>query len=645
MSYLVELGLLSHREQSTAFLQAFNALLSAKIELRLQIQFPDCFAHSLAAIYEAAQWTLRAPVHFAIVTSPVRSPANSIATRPLEPTEDALPSISTIPTSLPRVLAFSPSPVLENRSIPTLAPQDSVPTRIDAIEEEIQSLRASDIVSTYLTAISTETAQISTRVTQTATTTTVDYERVFKQYYFDNCDCDYYCDNFDCDFGFICDLKRIHSHFDFCEPHFDLFRPISAFALHFTRHAREPDEYNCDRANFDFAACTAAPRPDIAFKTRSSALVDPLRPPPVAFSSPTAHFRQEAFEVEDSSTVSQKRVKFHCSLLISLHFVFFPFLMRVIFVSSHLDSIRITFYITYLALLLFDFHSFRFQSRFPAISPLALLHRFHLAPLSLANVSYLAHFAAGRTQAAYGRLRLYFTTSARSSALAQSRARHIAPTSRSITKTHCFAKNHLSSSYFDDSDTFWSFWKWIWTVTAFFDVFRRFPVYSFRFPSLPSLLQLSYRFRVLHVVQTSYFAFRRVSATLRHPCAQFYLTSALLRVSLSFHRKTLRFINEQLLESICIDCTVLLAYLFPSPFSFDFRYFLQIPGAPLFFRHKPRSIDYTRRLGPTRTTLASFQRDPATIRPSARSPPVSRRFPSFRVHIAQEQLESSKNAF
>jgi hypothetical protein len=63
-TFLLDLGLLSLREQSAMYLQLFSTVLRSQIELRLQIQYPDHSAlplHPINAIFEAAQWVSRYP--------------------------------------------------------------------------------------------------------------------------------------------------------------------------------------------------------------------------------------------------------------------------------------------------------------------------------------------------------------------------------------------------------------------------------------------------------------------------------------------------------------------------------------------------------------------------------------------------------
>ena len=72
---------------------------------------------------------------------------------------------------------------------------------------------------------------------------------------------------------------------------------------------------------------------------------------------------------------------------------------------------------------------------------------------------------------------------------------------------------------------------------------------SFRFESVLEAI-----LRVLQHLQASSVAFRRVSATLRHPCTQFNLDPALFRVSCSFRGKTLRSIGEHRFDSNSVDC-------------------------------------------------------------------------------------------
>ena len=170
-SYLIDLGLLSTREQSIMFIQAFDTSLAAKIDLRLQIQSPARFIYPLAAIFEAAQWILRAPAHFAIPTSPVRSPANSIATRPLQLATDSSAPISANSTSSLCVSTKSSlSSVPETRPSSIPAPITTAQTRVDTAGVELRSLPAQLTVSSNFAAISPETTSL--HVNKKATTST-----------------------------------------------------------------------------------------------------------------------------------------------------------------------------------------------------------------------------------------------------------------------------------------------------------------------------------------------------------------------------------------------------------------------------------------------------------------------------------------
>ena len=70
-------------QQSQQYLRAFDAIRQSQIDLHLQIKYPHhlpSLPHSIDAIFEAAQWILRAPViQTTILTLPTPTPAIPIA--------------------------------------------------------------------------------------------------------------------------------------------------------------------------------------------------------------------------------------------------------------------------------------------------------------------------------------------------------------------------------------------------------------------------------------------------------------------------------------------------------------------------------------------------------------------------------------
>ena len=78
-THLLNLGIISKREQSQMYLQVFDLFLRSKIELRLQIQFPEhpaAHPHPIDAILEAAQWILRDPSSTHLCPALTPSPPN-----------------------------------------------------------------------------------------------------------------------------------------------------------------------------------------------------------------------------------------------------------------------------------------------------------------------------------------------------------------------------------------------------------------------------------------------------------------------------------------------------------------------------------------------------------------------------------------
>ena len=81
-SHLLEFGLLSPREQSHLYLQAFDTFLQPRIDLRLQIKYPDHHPsrpYSIDTLFDAARWILRDPSAFP--TPPILSPLVSSTTQ------------------------------------------------------------------------------------------------------------------------------------------------------------------------------------------------------------------------------------------------------------------------------------------------------------------------------------------------------------------------------------------------------------------------------------------------------------------------------------------------------------------------------------------------------------------------------------
>jgi len=85
--YLLNLDLLSLREQSQLYLQAFDAMCQSQIDFRLQIKYPHrspSLPHTIDAIFEAAQWILRIPTTQSSSAMPLmHSPVISITERTL----------------------------------------------------------------------------------------------------------------------------------------------------------------------------------------------------------------------------------------------------------------------------------------------------------------------------------------------------------------------------------------------------------------------------------------------------------------------------------------------------------------------------------------------------------------------------------
>ena len=175
-SHLLNYGLLSPSEQSRMYLQAFDTSLHSRIDFRLQIQYPDhlpSLLHPIDMIFEAARWILRDPSSFStpptlltipntrqtptilnvtlrdlmqVITDAITNPKPVQAThvtmhgdRPpaiplLCPSISIAPSASFM-TSCALTEDISTSPLAS--TIPY-----SVQARIDAIEKELQVLRA-----------------------------------------------------------------------------------------------------------------------------------------------------------------------------------------------------------------------------------------------------------------------------------------------------------------------------------------------------------------------------------------------------------------------------------------------------------------------------------------------------------------------
>ena len=102
-TYLLNLNLLSLREQSQLYLRAFDARCQSQIDFRLQIKYPHrspSLPHMIDVIFKAARWILQIPstqsstamptVHSPIISTTARTPFDPIAVqttpeRPLAP--------------------------------------------------------------------------------------------------------------------------------------------------------------------------------------------------------------------------------------------------------------------------------------------------------------------------------------------------------------------------------------------------------------------------------------------------------------------------------------------------------------------------------------------------------------------------------
>ena len=133
-SHLLDFSLLSERERSAFYLQAFATTFRAKIELRLQIQFPDyspLFPQPIGSIFEAAQWVLKEPTAPQVSPTPraVSAPSSTIS----------VPSSVSQPSS--SAFALTTTPASNTTSISTSEPQSWLQNRVVAIEDELRMLR------------------------------------------------------------------------------------------------------------------------------------------------------------------------------------------------------------------------------------------------------------------------------------------------------------------------------------------------------------------------------------------------------------------------------------------------------------------------------------------------------------------------
>ncbi len=167
-SKLIDLGLISLREQSMSYLQAFDNEVQAKISFRLQVAHPDhhpSLPYSINILFNAARWILRGsavsmyPPH---MSSPILSPSPSIrynlptlstftpSTKTIDhfqPIREipivTIPSVSIVPPP-PSTIIIPPSPIAIVPSLPTptsLPYSPSEQDRINALEEEIARLK------------------------------------------------------------------------------------------------------------------------------------------------------------------------------------------------------------------------------------------------------------------------------------------------------------------------------------------------------------------------------------------------------------------------------------------------------------------------------------------------------------------------
>ena len=95
--HLFDLGLLSLHEQSKMYLQAFDVSLRSRVELRLQILFPDCspsHAYPVDLIFEAARWALQDPGVPSTTQVPVAWPVDFLLSKRV-PGDKAVTAAST----------------------------------------------------------------------------------------------------------------------------------------------------------------------------------------------------------------------------------------------------------------------------------------------------------------------------------------------------------------------------------------------------------------------------------------------------------------------------------------------------------------------------------------------------------------------
>jgi hypothetical protein len=171
-SHLLEFGLLSPCEQSLPYLQAFDTFLRPRIDLRLQIKYPDHHPsrpYSIDRLFDAARWILRDPSAFPTppILSPVVSSTTQTPTIPdvtlsdvakavanvnsnpmtiddsdLPPTTSLLSPSASNSTPLACFLSNCTSTEDDSTLLSTLNLPHSVQSRIDEIEEELYVLRA-----------------------------------------------------------------------------------------------------------------------------------------------------------------------------------------------------------------------------------------------------------------------------------------------------------------------------------------------------------------------------------------------------------------------------------------------------------------------------------------------------------------------
>ena len=162
-SHLLDLGLLSSREQSQAYLRALGQSLQSAIDLRLQIQYPDqplSLPHPIDVIFEATRWVLRYPTTPRSILTPSLPSPSILTTMRTLPEESAIQAHS--------VASPAPNSAFLTSAQLTAILSDIPSTIIKAIDD-LNHLRPSSMQDNHSTSAAIKSATISTPVSSPAT--------------------------------------------------------------------------------------------------------------------------------------------------------------------------------------------------------------------------------------------------------------------------------------------------------------------------------------------------------------------------------------------------------------------------------------------------------------------------------------------